>query len=548
MKPLEPSDPRTIGPFPLLAQLGRGGMGRVYLGRAPDGSLVAIKVIHDTLAQNPRFRARFAREIEAAARVPEIHTPRVVQAGPDDTPPWMATAYIPAPSLQEAVDEHGPLSHRAALFLAARLAAGLAAIHASGLVHRDLTPRNVLLAIDQPKIIDFGIARVMDASRLTAQGSLLGTYAYMSPEQLSREQVGPPSDVFSLGSLLAFAASGRSPFLDETIPPTINSVDADPPEFPRLPDGDLRELVVRCLRKEPAQRPRPEEIVALLEHRWPEDDGWLPARIVGMIVEKEREAARLAKGESLGLLSSAADAGEPGRTPPVPAGGEPPGPPRTPLWKRPLLLIVPGAALVIGVAAVAIGVLIDPGRATAPPPVSATPTPTPASTPTSTPTPTPSPSPSPSPSPRREVTDDGRAFQSGGWSQFTVTVDPDNTGVRITRRFDADVAWQSASISVNGRPAGMWEPVPGARLTWMDQTVRLPLSVTDGRSRLTIRNTYEDSTKDFNEFRYVIEQRIGEEWERADVVDVGPSHTAQEKAHDYRITEQTWRGTRTFRY
>ena len=184
----------------------------MYLGFSPAGRAVAVKVIHPHLARDPAYTARFRREVAAAQAVNAVYAAPVVAAGPDDTPPWLATAFVPAPTLQDVVAKNGPLPEEAVLKLAAGVAEGLRAIHASGLVHRDLKPGNVLLAADGPRLIDFGIARVVDGTRLTTTDGVLGTPSYMSPEQARGSSVDPPSDIFSLGGVVYFAATGQAPF------------------------------------------------------------------------------------------------------------------------------------------------------------------------------------------------------------------------------------------------------------------------------------------------------------------------------------------------
>ena len=187
-------------------------MGRVYLGRSPGGRQVAIKVIRPELAEDADFRARFAREVSAAKKVSGIFTASVVDADLDGPVPWLATSYIAGPSLADAVATRGPLPESMVLRLAAGLAEGLSAIHAAGVVHRDLKPSNVLLADDGPRLIDFGISRSMETSALTQTGTVVGSPGFMSPEQTQGRDVGPPSDIFSLGAVLTFAATGEGPF------------------------------------------------------------------------------------------------------------------------------------------------------------------------------------------------------------------------------------------------------------------------------------------------------------------------------------------------
>ena len=209
MLPLGVDDPRMIGEFRLHTRLGAGGMGRVYLASSPGGRAVAVKVIHAHLAGDSAFVDRFRREVVAAQRVNGGYAAPVVAAGPDDDPPWLATAYVAGPSLQ-AVTETGPLPEDAVLKLAAGLTEALRAIHDVGLVHRDLKPDNVLVAGDGPRVIDFGIARAFDGTAATAEGSVIGTPSYMSPEQAQGLPAGPPSDVFSLGGVVYFAGVGAA--------------------------------------------------------------------------------------------------------------------------------------------------------------------------------------------------------------------------------------------------------------------------------------------------------------------------------------------------
>jgi outer membrane protein assembly factor BamB len=263
LNPLEADDPRVIGDYRLQARLGAGGMGRVYLGFSPAGRAVAVKVIHPHLARDPAFGARFRREVTAAQAVNAVYAAPVVAAGPDDDPPWLATAFVPAPSLQEVIAAAGPLPEEAVWKLAAGLAEGLRAVHASGLVHRDLKPGNVLLATDGPRVIDFGIARVLDGTRLTATDSVLGTPSYMSPEQAQGASIDPPSDVFSLGGVIHFAATGQPPF-GSGIPATLlYRIVFDQPNLDGLPP-QLRSLVAACLDKNPATRPTPAQLASSL--------------------------------------------------------------------------------------------------------------------------------------------------------------------------------------------------------------------------------------------------------------------------------------------
>src|ERR1700731_3701111 len=208
MKALAADDPRGIGEYRLRARLGAGGMGRVYLGLSPAGRGGAIKVVHPDLASDSEFLRRFGQEVAAARAVSGIYTAPVVASGLNERPPWLATAFVPGPSLDQVVTEHGPLPEQALWPLLAGLVEALQAIHACGVVHRDLKPANVLLAADGPRVIDFGISRAADGTALTTTGSVLGSPPYMAPEQAMGLPAEPASDVFALGATLAFAAAG----------------------------------------------------------------------------------------------------------------------------------------------------------------------------------------------------------------------------------------------------------------------------------------------------------------------------------------------------
>ena len=264
MDPLHQDDPQQVGSYRLVGRLGAGGMGRVFLGVSPGGRNVAVKLLHEHIARDPEFRKRFAREVKAARRVGGFHTAPVVNADADATPPWMATAYIPGPSLEKAVREHGPMDAAAVRALGAALAEGLAAIHDCGLVHRDLKPGNIIVADDGPRIMDFGIAHLLDAtSALTASGAVIGTLCYMSPEQISGAPVGPQSDVFSLGSVLTYAATGHGPFDAPSPPAVVFSITLQEPDLRGVP-GSLREVITRCLAKKPASRPALSDLLGRL--------------------------------------------------------------------------------------------------------------------------------------------------------------------------------------------------------------------------------------------------------------------------------------------
>ncbi len=260
MEPLAAGDPRQVGVYRLRFRLGAGGMGRVYLGFSPAGRAVAVKVIRPEFARDPAFIRRFASEVRAAEAVSGAYTAPVVAAGPDDDPPWLATVFVAGPSLSEVVAEAGPLPEAAVWRLAGGLAEALQAVHARDLVHRDLKPANVLLATDGPRVIDFGISRALQGAALTATSMTVGTPSFMSPEQAEGRRVGPASDVFSLGSVIAFAATGAAPFGGEEPITTVYRVVHAEPDLSSVP-VPFRDLVTRCLAKDPTSRPTLAQVI-----------------------------------------------------------------------------------------------------------------------------------------------------------------------------------------------------------------------------------------------------------------------------------------------
>src|SRR5450755_4165252 len=249
VEPLRRWDPEQIGGYVLVGRLGAGAMGRVYLGRSAAGRLVAVKTIKIELAEEPDFRTRFAQEVAAARRVSGAFTAAVVAADPDADVPWLATAYVPAPSLSTLVRTCGPLPVPAVRWLAAGCAEALESIHGAGLVHRDLKPSNVLVAPDGPRVIDFGVARAAERIQLTVTRGALGTPAYMAPEQArDTRQATMASDVFALGATLLFAATGHAPYQGETVMDVLVRLATEPPDLTGLPD-ELTSLITACLER-----------------------------------------------------------------------------------------------------------------------------------------------------------------------------------------------------------------------------------------------------------------------------------------------------------
>ncbi|MEU9093242.1 serine/threonine-protein kinase [Streptomyces sp. NPDC048428] len=290
MDTLSPEDPSEIGPYRLIGRLGAGGMGRVYLARSEGGRTVAIKVVHDGFAHSPEFRRRFAQEVESARKVGGKWTAPVLDADTECPTPWVVIGYVPGPDLHTVVSrEHGPLPVASVLALANGLARALGDVHGAGLVHRDLKPSNVLLTLDGPRVIDFGIARALETpvdGFLTRTGAVIGSPGFMSPEQVRGERrLTPASDVFCLGAVLHYAATGRTPFgtLDSGAHALMFRIAEEEADLTGLP-SPLIELVRNCLQKDPLNRPATGDIAAGAE-RWAPDarPDWLPADLLALL-------------------------------------------------------------------------------------------------------------------------------------------------------------------------------------------------------------------------------------------------------------------------
>ncbi|MDT0318755.1 serine/threonine-protein kinase [Streptomyces millisiae] len=303
MEALHPGDPSVIGPYRLMARLGEGGMGRVFLGRSPGGRTVAVKVVHRDLALEPHFRRRFRAEIEAARRVSAQWTAPVLDHDIESDVPWVATGYVDGASLREVVDTlHGPLPERTVWALAHGLSNALLSVHGSGLIHRDLKPSNVMVTVDGPKVIDFGIARAVGATALTQTGRGPGSPGYMPPEQIRGEELTGAVDVFALGTVLAYAATGMPPFSwDGAEHHTVmyrvlhEAPHLGPEDGPLT--GDLRTIVLHCLAKDAAQRLPLSGLPAFARKR-AGDAYWLPAELTALLA---RASTRLHDFESPGV-------------------------------------------------------------------------------------------------------------------------------------------------------------------------------------------------------------------------------------------------------
>ncbi|MGP4002964.1 serine/threonine-protein kinase [Streptomyces sp. 8N706] len=299
MDALRSDDPQRIGAYRLLGRLGAGGMGLVYLARSDRGRTVAVKLIRQELADQEEFRRRFRQEVHAARRVGGEWTAPVLDADTEAPTPWVATGYIAGPSLQSVITEHGPLPERSVRVLAAGLARALQDIHGAGLIHRDLKPSNVLVTIDGPRVIDFGIARALGTvtdGGLTRTGAMVGSPGFMAPEQVRGESITTACDVFCLGSVLAYAASGQLPFgtANSGLHALMYRIAEERPDLTGLPE-QLRELAADCLTKDPAQRPTPAQVLERADAEGQPGEPWLPG---GLVAQLGRHAVQLLDAEN----------------------------------------------------------------------------------------------------------------------------------------------------------------------------------------------------------------------------------------------------------
>ncbi|CAM5227966.1 serine/threonine-protein kinase [Streptomyces avidinii] len=299
MEHVGPAGPTHVGPFKVAGVLGQGGMGRVLLCAGPDGRLVAVKQVLAHFADDEGFRARFRREVAASRKVSGAYTAAVMDADPDAPTPWLASVFVAGPSLGAVVKKDGVLDGAVVHRLAAGLASALAEIHRAGLIHRDLKPDNVLLTEDGVRVIDLGIARATEGESdgdtgLTRTGWVIGSPAFMSPEQAESKPLTPASDVFSLGSMLVMAVTGNSPFAGTSTLQTLYDVVHSEPDLSALPAG-LRGIVERCLAKDPAARPTPAQLLELLGPVAPAGRQWPPA-VYRMLAAQRADIDRLFSG------------------------------------------------------------------------------------------------------------------------------------------------------------------------------------------------------------------------------------------------------------
>ncbi|MFE3504338.1 protein kinase [Kitasatospora sp. NPDC059160] len=535
---LTADDPREVGGHRLYARLGAGGMGRVYLAYTPGGRPVALKVVRPELAGDPDFRARFAQEVASARLIHGLFTAQLVDAGPDAATPWLATTYVPGPSLQQVVQRFGPLPERTVLLLMAGIAEALQAIHASGVVHRDLKPGNVLIAADGPRVIDFGIARAADAVALTGTGLQIGSPAYMAPEQAMGQSATAATDVWALGALAVHVAAGAPPFGDGPHPATLYRTVHEEPDLARVPEG-LRELLRRCLAKRPEDRPTTAEVIAAAaghpavggQLRFGED--WLPQPLTSQITrhtelpQTPAEAAGTGGTGGTGLNAAPtmlAPAAMPTPTPtPTPTvlataaaapggpelpgvGATPSGPASTarPKRLRGRTALVAVVALAVGAAAT-VFVLDDPDpveAATADTPVAGSPGPgTPAASsaptgpsgPARTPSATTAPSRSTPPAPAADFTPDYRAVELTSADpnyEFDLAagaVVPVETVNWYVGRTDSEFLIPETADSYIGRDSGLG-PAECLQGLGSRPTARVPFSAVGPRGAFCVRS------------------------------------------------------------
>ncbi|MFD4482430.1 protein kinase [Streptomyces sp. NPDC058471] len=347
LTPLPTGAARHIGPYRLLARIGAGGMGEVFLARRGQGRLVAVKAVRQglDLDLDDAFRVRFRREMAAARAVTGPFTAALLDGDANAPLPWLATEYVPGPSLADTVARCGPLPVAAVRALGAGLARALTAVHAARVLHRDLKPGNVLLTPDGPRLIDFGIAQAFEATALTMTGVLVGTPGFMAPEQIEGSHaVVPASDVFSLGAVLCHAATGRGPFDDPELASVVFRIAQGDADLSRVPD-ELRGLITECLAADPARRPAPAALAERLETPGTARFPW-PSEVLSLFAEYRSAAAEFEPGAPYVPTM-------PGEPPTAPAAPAAPGPAPAPR-RRPWQWIVAAGLATAAVTAAAL--------------------------------------------------------------------------------------------------------------------------------------------------------------------------------------------------
>ncbi|KAB2343250.1 bifunctional serine/threonine-protein kinase/ABC transporter substrate-binding protein [Actinomadura rudentiformis] len=333
--PLLPGDPRRVGAYELLTRLGEGGQGSVYLGRDPQGREVAVKLLHARLSRDPDARRRFVRELEVAERVSGFCTARVLDADIQGDQPYIVSEYVRGPSLTDLVRTEGPMDAGALLRLAIGTATALAAIHRAGIVHRDFKPPNVLIGQGGPRVIDFGIARALDSSAITMTSQIVGTPAYMAPEQVAGGAIGPAADVFAWGGTMLFAATGRLPFGGDSIPAVMHRVLNAEADVSVLP-GPLAQLVGACLAKDPQRRPSSSDVLF---------------RLLGMVgAEMPAGADPLERGATLVTTAITVDLPHAPPPPQLSQTAPPQSPPKRAPNRKPLMIGLPVALVALSIA------------------------------------------------------------------------------------------------------------------------------------------------------------------------------------------------------
>lgn len=291
LRPLRADDPTAVAGYRIIARFGEDDTGAVFLADTPSGRLVTIKLIHQDLARDPEFRLRFRQEVQAAQRANTLYAASVIDSDSDDPQPWLATDYVAGPSLHDVVTRFGPLPMNAVAVLVVGIAKVLQVVHGAGLVHRDLTPTNILLTDDGPRVIDFGITRALESATgntLTRTGAIVGSPGFMAPEQVRGNDITPATDVFALGLVAVYAATGTSAFGDNTsIYATLYRIVHEEPDLSGVPE-ELRHLISACLAKDPQERPSLDRVIescsGIIASPEPiPPNGWLPPAVVADI-------------------------------------------------------------------------------------------------------------------------------------------------------------------------------------------------------------------------------------------------------------------------